>query len=488
MIRIENINFRYKGSEKQDLKNISLEIKEGETILLCGASGCGKTTVTRLINGLIPHYYKGELEGNLRVANFDIVNTELYELAGTVGSVFQNPRSQFFSLDTEGEIAFGPENLGLSVAEIVDRKNKIMQEMNLDNLKGRSLFELSGGEKQKIACASVAALKPKIMLLDEPSSNLDWKAIEDLREIILQWKKQGKTIVISEHRLWYLKDLIDRVIYMEDGEIKKEWQEEFSKLNEDELRNMKLRPVNLEPKYISQFTDELDNIDKPVILTNGDKIQLKNFTFRYKRRKEKKVDKSKLDLEIPNLTVKKGSIIGVTGKNGAGKSTFLRCLCGLEKSCKGELKIGENIYRGKELIRKSYMVMQDVNHQLFTDSVVGEVLLSMEKEDISVCHKILDNLGLLEFKDKHPMALSGGQKQRVAIASAMAAEAEILLFDEPTSGLDYLHMCAVSELLQNLVNQGKTLFVSTHDPELIKLCCDFVLQIEDGKVVKYFEV
>ena len=197
IIDLENVNFQYKGSRDGSLNNINLHIEKGQTVLLCGASGSGKTSIIRLINGLIPHYYSGELEGDIRVAGHDVKKTELHELAGTVGTVFQNPRSQFFSVDTDGEIAFGPENIGLEPKEIKARLNDVVAEMNLDELLGRSIFDLSGGQKQRIACASVAALLPDIILLDEPSSNLDFDSIELLRGTILEWKRQGKTIIIQ---------------------------------------------------------------------------------------------------------------------------------------------------------------------------------------------------------------------------------------------------------------------------------------------------
>ena len=237
--------------------NFNLSVADGECVLLCGVSGCGKTTVTRLINGLIPHFFKGELSGEVYVNNLEIKQQELYNLAGIVGSVFQNPRSQFFSVDTDGEIVFGPENIGLEKGEILSRKEQVVRELNLKGLLERSLFDLSGGEKQKIACASVAALLPNIIILDEPSSNLDWAAIHDLRVSMQLWKSQGKTIIISEHRLWYLKDVIDRAVYMEKGRIIKQWtKDEFSALTEDELKDYELRPVLLEERYIQQFSND----------------------------------------------------------------------------------------------------------------------------------------------------------------------------------------------------------------------------------------
>ena len=487
IVELENINFQYKGSKDGSLVNVNLNIEEGQTVLLCGASGSGKTSIIRLINGLIPHYYSGELAGNVTVAGHDIKKTELHELAGTVGTVFQNPRSQFFSVDTDGEIVFGPENIGLEPKEIKSRMNDVVAEMNLDEILGRSIFDLSGGQKQRIACASVAALLPKIILLDEPSSNLDFDSIELLRGIITEWKRQGKTIVISEHRLWYLKDVADRVIYVENGRLAKEWSgEDFTSLKEDEVKKYKLRPIVLEEELIRQIRGDA----APSVCEIQSAIELKDFYFSYKRRpyllvkkKFKESDGDLLNLNIPELKLPKGKVIGLVGPNGTGKSTFLRCLCGLEGDCKGKIVSDGVTYKGRQRLKLCYMVMQDVNHQLFTDSVKSEVMLSMKEEDDKRCDELLNRLGLIEYKDIHPMALSGGQKQRVAIASALASDAKILLFDEPTSGLDYSHMEKVAELLQQLANAGATVIVSTHDPELISECCDYVLGLKRGKVV-----
>lgn len=493
IVEIKNVSFHYKGSDVGLLKDVSLTVKKGEALLLCGASGSGKTTLIRLINGLIPNYYPGELAGDVRVAERDIKKTQLYELAGIVGTVFQNPRSQFFSVDTDGEIVFGPENIGLDPSEIKRRADFVAQEMNLEKLLGRSLFELSGGEKQKIACASVSALLPDIILLDEPSSNLDWKAIDELRTAIQNWKKQGKTIVISEHRLWYLKDVIDRVVYMDNGDIAGEWNgEDFFSFHDDKIKELMLRPVSIEEKCISknEYPSKSEKL-KSLPDTDEGTIKLKNFYFTYvrrpylfRRKKLTQADEEILSLNIPELDIPKGAVVGVIGKNGTGKSTFLRCVCGLENDCHGEIIADGVSFNGKRRIGLTYMVMQDVNHQLFTDSVEAEVLLSMKDEDKTKCAEILDSLGLLEYKDKHPMALSGGQKQRVAIASAIAADAKLLLFDEPTSGLDYSHMVKVSELLKTLAEDGRTVLVSTHDPELIELCCDYVLSINDGRATR----
>ncbi len=489
--QIKNVTHRYKGAAENSLDGVSLTVEKGETLLLCGASGSGKTSVIRLLNGLIPHYYQGDMTGEVTVNGHDIAQTQLFELAGVVGTVFQNPRSQFFSVDTDGEIVFGPENIGLAPNKIKARKDTISKQMKLDKLLGKSLFELSGGEKQRIACASVAALLPEIILLDEPSSNLDMGSIKLLHDIILEWKRQGKTIIISEHRLWYLKDIADRVIYMDKGKTAREWSSgSFAELSESELRQLKLRPTNINEHYLALLSDE-DNAEyRQTEISDG--ILLKDLYFSYhrkpyflKRKKFSAADGEMLSLNIPKLIIPKGKVTAVIGSNGAGKSTFLRCVCGLEKDCTGIIVSDGKEYKKRKRIGFSYMVMQDVNHQLFTDSVEKEVLLSMKDIDEKRCHEILEALGLLGYKNIHPMALSGGQKQRVAIASAIAAGAKLLLFDEPTSGLDYAHMEKVGELLRKLAETGSTILVSTHDPEFIEQCCDHTLRIKNGRVASY---
>ena len=221
MIEFKDVAFQYEqGSSKGKIENINLTIHDGEVVLICGESGCGKTTLTRLINGLIPHYYEGTLTGQTIVEGIDVKNVSLYALSGVVGSVFQNPRTQFFTVDTTSEIAFGCENLAIDADEINLRIEKTVGALKIEDLLNRSLFALSGGEKQKIACASVSAMEPDIFVLDEPSSNLDIKSIRELKDVLRKWKAQGKTIVIAEHRLYYLMDIADRVLYMQDGQIK----------------------------------------------------------------------------------------------------------------------------------------------------------------------------------------------------------------------------------------------------------------------------
>lgn len=314
----------------------------------------------------------------------------------------------------------------------------------------------------------MSAVFPDLFVLDEPSSNLDSASSWDLENIIKKWKESGKTVIIAEHKLFFLSNVVDRVIFLENGKISNEWSsDEFKKINH---RNYGLRQLNLENLTVNHNDYYSDNREI---------MELKNFNFKYGKKQV---------LGIDGVKIPKNEIIAIIGKNGAGKSTFANCLCGLKRSCKGEVILDEVSLKRKDLLKKTYMVMQDVNHQLFTESVLDEVLLSMNEENISLAEEILTNLNLIHLKDSHPMALSGGEKQRVAIASAIASGKEILIFDEPTSGLDLKNMMKVSENLVYLQKLGITSFIITHDFELIMDVCSHVLHMEDGKVIDNYKI
>lgn len=469
MIKIDHISFSY-GEENENtggVRDIDLNIEDGQFVVLCGESGCGKTTITRLINGLIPHYYEGQMAGEVWVNGEKVSEQPLYDTAAVVGSVFQNPRSQFFNVDTTSEITFGCENLGQPEKDIRERFAKTVRDFRLEKLMDRNIFHLSGGEKQKIACAGVSIMEPDVLVMDEPSSNLDAASILDLRKILAFWKSQGKTIIVSEHRLYYLRGLADRFIYLAERQVSRDYSAaEFEQLTEQQRSNMGLRTFALERLL-------------PPVLPQQEKtaLALHNFRFAYKNEPE--------TLHIMDCEIPTNRIVGIIGNNGAGKSTFSRCFCGLEKRC-GEIVWNGRKYRPKDRLSTCYMVMQEVNHQLFTESVLDEVLISMEEENQERAEEILNRLDLLAFKDRHPMSLSGGQKQRVAIASAIASKRSILFFDEPTSGLDYRHMKEVANVLRQVRDAGITVYVITHDLELILDCCTDIIHLEDGSVIDQY--
>ena len=471
MIKIDHISFSY-GEENENtggVRDIDLNIEDGQFVVLCGESGCGKTTVTRLINGLIPHYYEGKMTGEVWVNGAKVSEQPLYDTAAVVGSVFQNPRSQFFNVDTTSEITFGCENLGQPEKDIRERLAKTVRDFRLEKLMDRNIFHLSGGEKQKIACAGVSIMEPDVLVMDEPSSNLDAASILDLSKILAFWKSQGKTIIVSEHRLYYLRGLADRFIYLADGQVSHDYSAaEFEQLTEQQRSNMGLRTFALERLL-------------PPVLPQQEKtaLALHNFRFAYKNEPE--------TLHIMDCEIPTNRIVGIIGNNGAGKSTFSRCFCGLEKRC-GEIVWNGRKYRPKDRLSTCYMVMQEVNHQLFTESVLDEVLISMEEENQERAEEILNRLDLLAFKDRHPMSLSGGQKQRVAIASAIASKRSILFFDEPTSGLDYKHMKEVANVLRQVRDTGITVYVITHDLELILDCCTDIVHFENGSIIDQFQM
>lgn len=470
MIEIQNVNFKYNGGrDEAGLRNITLTIPEGEVLLICGSSGCGKSTLTRLINGLIPHFYEGELSGKVTVNGVDIAEAPLYDTAKLVGSVFQNPRSQFFNVDTTSELAFSCENMGMPEAEVRSRMEKTVDELELRPLLDRSIFELSGGEKQRIACGSVSTLSPEVMVLDEPTSNLDFPGIESLRKIIEMWKSQGRTVIIAEHRLHFLKGVADRVIFMDSGEIKEQFSgSDFFSQPAEFFEKHGLRVPDLRSIFDREFQEH-----RP-----AGTFSLRDFSYCYKG------GATALDIKSAELPL--GSVIAVIGSNGAGKTTFMRSFCGLLKRDRGTLEISGKPLNSRKRIKCCYQVMQDVNHQLFTESVLDEVLLSMDREDIPVAEEILRSLDLMELKELHPMSLSGGQKQRVAIASALASGREFIVFDEPTSGLDAGHMQQVAECILALKNQGRNVMIVTHDPEFIARCCDYAVRVEHGSISEQY--
>lgn len=524
-VSIRHVSFRHKGAQEGALAldDVSLEVPGGQVLVLCGRSGCGKTTVTRLVNGLIPQFYEGDLWGEIAVDGIDPSVVPVTDTAAIVGSVFQNPRSQFFNVDTTSELVFACENMGWDVVKIDIALKEAVERFCLSNLLNRSLFKLSGGEKQKIACAGASAHRPRVMVLDEPASNLDMDAIRMLADVIAEWKAEGRTVIIAEHRLGYLMDVADRFVLLEAGRVV--WDKttsEIEAMSDKELHACGLRsirPIRFdkagfwtpeENEATSEVTSGtmsgVSNALNDTSPDDGVEIRTLRFTHRSEDGFVQTLGSGGLDekrcagsaaescgtraIDVQDILFRHGSVVGVVGDNGAGKSTFARCLCGLEKRCDDDISFGGRRIRPSERRRLCYMVMQDVNHQLFTESVREEIAISMRNRSgvptsesgiDDEIGSVLSGLDLENLADAHPMALSGGQKQRVAIASAVASGRRLCVFDEPTSGLDWSHMLDTAHNIRALADNGITCLVVTHDPEFIACCCDEVLFIDGGR-------
>ena len=515
-VNLQNLCFNYQASENTDktdtknlsaLNDISISIKKGECILLTGISGCGKTSVLRTINGLIPNYYEGKLLGSIEVLGESIKEKPIYDISKKVSTVFQNPKSQFFNLDTTSEILFFLENMGTPFEKMHQRLNFISEFLNIKHLLDRNIFNLSGGEKQMIAIASALAADTDIIVMDEPTSNLDLYYIEKIAEVISLLKKSGKTLIISEHRLYFLNELIDRAFLIKEGKLEKEFsQQEFLALTEQNRKELLLRPITMNKSVFNRLEDSdyiqvqssetirKNKEDKNTESAKSAHLTVENLFYRFKKEKDD-------FLRVQNLKMEFGKVIALTGKNGQGKSTFAQCLTGLLKAKKDSVLLNGKKINAKQRLELSYMVLQDVGYQLFTESVEDEIALGKNKKikpeqntkdenkekRVPDVEAILKAMNLTELKDKHPLSLSGGQKQRVSIGAAISSGARIIIMDEPTSGMDYFHMKETAKLINSIRSNQTLILIISHDFEFLSLVTDEIILMEKGAVISHSE-
>ena len=455
MIDLKDIRYYFEGNETErpNLVIDQLTVAAGECLVLCGRSGSGKTTVTRLLNGLIPEFYGGRLEGQAKIFGLTPGKDTAEVFSTKVASIFQNPATQFFHRQVVHELVFPCENQGVAPEEIQERLSTVSKQFGIENLLGQSLLTASGGERQRTALATARMQAPQLVIMDEPTANLDADGVEMVHDYIAQLKAAGIAVVIAEHRLDFLADVADRYAYFSDGQLTQCWsQKEWLALSNQERTEFGLRGLNL---AIS---------DQPVSHQSDTGLSIKHL-----RLKTSKVDLGRLaDMSFPT-----DNICALVGKNGIGKSTLAQLLSGLEKEDEHIFWNGQPI-TSKERLAQTALVMQEVRLQLFSDSVRKEILLGNRKQDVS---KIVEKLGLTHLLDRHPMSLSGGEQQRVLIANALLSDKKIFIFDEPTSGLDYDHMREVARLLQDLKSPERVVIVITHDLELIEEACQQVRSI-----------
>ena len=479
MILLKDVSYEWEDG-RTALKNINLEIKKGEFVLISGKSGSGKSTLGSVMNGLIPHYYKGKMQGEAFVSGKDISKLLLHEIGHIVGTVFQDPRSQFFTTTTDEEIAFGLQTICKSREEIKQRVEEVYAELDIPELKGKSVFELSSGQKQKIAIASIYAMNPKVLILDEPSANLDMKATFDLFLILEKLKKKGTTVVLIEHRLYYVKSLFDRFLLMKDGEIAQDLsREEVIHLEGEFWDENGLRTLELEEYRISEKKDSYQ--------LNDESISGKGLKFCYPSAAKDGKKQKQYILNHLDFNMECGKAIGLIGLNGTGKTTFARVISGLEKIKEGKIwaEKDKELNR-KDLMAMSYFVFQDSDYQLFSESVLDEMLLGIsskdKKENTQKAKSILNVLGLDKYMDKHPFALSRGEKQRLTIACGMMKQAKIFIYDEPTSGCDKDSMLSVAKLIEEQLKNGTTVLVISHDFEFLANTVSKLWVMGDGKI------
>ena len=455
------------------LQGLDLECRRGTLTLLCGASGCGKPTVLRLLNGLIPHFHPGEVTGSVTVAGKSVPDTPISALGQDCATVFQNPRTQFFTSEVLSELAFRGENYGLAPEVILENATQAAARLGVTDLLDARLTQLSGGQLQKIACASALASRNRILLFDEPTSNLSAQAIEEFTALLRELLAQDYTLVVAEHRPHSLRDLADQVLLLENGRVTRRFTgQQFFALSDEQRRELGLR--KLQASTPADFTPARVEVtprgEDGVLVRGEDGLVLRNLKFAYGKTPV---------LDIESAVIPAGKITVLTGANGAGKTTLARLLCGLAKPQKGsEIILAGQARKAKGLTHSSYLVMQDVNRQLFSESVETGLGIGVKA---SLCPQqrlqALQAMDLENLASRHPLSLSGGQKQRLVIACAMVQQKSLYVFDEPTSGVDYRHLLSIAAEIRNLADSGATVLVITHDPEFIETCADYVAQL-----------
>ena len=459
--------FQYAEEKKPTLGHTCGHIPAGRCVVLCGGSGCGKSTLLRCINGLIPQFYEGELKGFCRLGGKDTAGMSIGEIGELAASVFQDPRSQFFTVNSSNEVAFGLENHGLMQEEIRQRVDKAFGVFHLERLKNRNVYELSSGERQLISILSAWAMDTDIFLLDEPTANLDFAATEQLKEILLELKNQGKTILLSEHRLYYLADIADEFWVMADGEIKANYSsDDAKKLSEEEKRTLSLRTLDLNQVTVSE---------KHTAGTYTKALEVSDISYRYAK-------KTGDILSGVSFSVGEHETVGLVGANGCGKTTIGKLISGLYKPSGGQISLFGKVQNPKQLQKQVMFIMQEAEFQFFTNSVMHELQYGhkVTPEFTKKAEALLISMGMWECRDRHPFSLSGGQMQKLTLMMAYLSDKPIVILDEPTAGQDAQSLEKCAALIREM-SKEKTVLIITHDLELIAKACDRCIGLSGGQ-------
>ncbi|WP_195940885.1 ABC transporter ATP-binding protein [Romboutsia sp. 1001713B170131_170501_G6] len=510
IIEFKDFNFKYRIQAEPTLKNINLTIYEGEKVLIVGPSGSGKSTLAHCLNGLVPFFYNGEMSGELRINNEDIKNKNIFELSKVVGTVLQDPDSQFIGLTVGEDIAFKLENYCVEQNEMIDRVNKAAKLVDIDNELEASPYKLSGGQKQRVTLAGVTVDEVKVLLFDEPLASLDpatGKSAMELIDSIQQ--KENKTMVIIEHRLEdVLHCKVDRIVVMDKGCI-------IADTTPNELLSTNtLEEVGVrEPLYITALKYsgcEINKDLKPESINTLDIEKCKDKVNDWYENTKKEESKAKNDyiLELDNINfsyspekqilkdvsfkIRKGDIASIVGRNGAGKSTISKLICGFYKPTSGRILFdGKDIKDEsiKERSEKIGFVMQNPNQMISKTMVFDEVAFGLKirgynKEEIKEkVESVLKTCGLYGYRNWPISALSFGQKKRVTIASILVLNPEVIILDEPTAGQDFKHYTEIMEFLVELNKKGVTIIMVTHDMHLMLEYTNNVVVLSNGQKI-----
>ena len=483
---VDNLSFRYRDRQGAAIHNLSFTANPGEVLLIAGASGCGKTTLVRCINGLIPRSYKGEMTGKILVFGEEVKDWKLSQISQKIGTVLQDPERQILGTKVVNEVAFGLENLGMPREEIYARVDEALNFLKIPHLRGRETFSLSGGEKQKVALAGILAMRPSIVLLDEPLASLDPASAQDTLDAVRLLADQGLSILMVEHRV---EDVLrihpERVMFMSEGEIR--YLGDVSGLSkvvnyrevklpaEDIVERAKHDPAPVEIQVLPGVTSSQLNRDALV--------RFENVAFGYESGVE--------ILHGIDLQINRGDVIAVLGPNGAGKTTFVKHAIGLLKPKSGKVLVGGRDTREASVAEIASMlgyVFQSPSHMLFAPTVreelaFGPTNMKHTKEQIELeVKEALKIVNLVEKEQDPPLALSFGQQKRVSIAAILAMRSRILVMDEPTAGQDYQNYMNFMDSILQMPAFEAIIFI-THDVDLAAIYANRVLIISDGKLI-----
>lgn len=488
MLILENLSFRYRDRQEFALKEINLEVSPAELLLVAGSSGCGKTTLIRCINGLVPRSYKGELIGRILIKGQDTAGMPLARISQMVGTVLQDPERQILGTKVINEVAFGLENLGLPRSEIYERVMQALDYLRIQHLRDRETFHLSGGEKQKVALAGVLAMRPSLLLLDEPLASLDPASAQEAMQMVRRLVDEGITIIVVEHRVEdVLKINPDRILYMTDGQVR--YLGNLEGMGEVvDYREIKMpAPVVLQHVEAYPKPVELQVLPSAKKLASEAQrqpiIQFEDVSFGY--------EEDQAVLKGINLSIYPGDVIAVLGHNGAGKTTLVKHAIGLLKPKSGSVKINGVDTRDQtvaQIARTIGYVFQSPSHMLFAPTVreelaFGPTNLGYSEEEVKKnVQEAVWIVNLAGRENDPPLALSFGQQKRVSIAAVLAMKSRILAMDEPTAGQDYKNYMDFMDSILQLPGFDAVLFI-THDIDLAVIYANRVLLMGEGKIV-----